>query len=177
MIALAGTAQAQDLRLASIGDLKIGYRTYGRLAPDKSNAIVVLTWFGGTSEGLAGWIGPGNLYDSSKYYVIVIDALGDGVSSSPSNSKLSQITVRDMVRSQYELLTTLGSRFERVGDQTGGRVFLFLHTDDFWRDFRLLKSRGVAFREVPREEEYGTVAVFEDLYGNLWDLVEFARPG
>jgi len=105
VIALAGAAQAQDLRLASIGGLKIGYRTYGRLAPDKSNAIVVLTWFGGTSEGLAGWIGPGNLYDSSKYYVIVIDALGDGVSSSPSNSKLSQITVRDMVRSQYELLT------------------------------------------------------------------------
>ena len=62
-------------------------------------------------------------------------------------------------------------QFARVGNQTGGRVFLFLHTDDFWRDFRLLKSRGVAFREVPREEEYGTVAVFEDLYGNLWDLV------
>ena len=67
---------------------------------------------------------------------------------------------------------TTPEQFERVGDQTGGRVFLFLHTDDFWRDFRLLKSRGVAFREVPREEEYGTVAVFEDLYGNLWDLVQ-----
>jgi catechol 2,3-dioxygenase-like lactoylglutathione lyase family enzyme len=60
----------------------------------------------------------------------------------------------------------------RVGNQTGGRVFLFLHTDDFWRDFRMLKSRGVVFREVPREEPYGTVAVFEDLYGNRWDLVQ-----
>ena len=60
----------------------------------------------------------------------------------------------------------------RVGDQTGGRVFLFLHTDDFWRDYRDLKARGVAFCEEPREEAYGTVAVFEDLYGNRWDLLE-----
>jgi catechol 2,3-dioxygenase-like lactoylglutathione lyase family enzyme len=60
----------------------------------------------------------------------------------------------------------------RIGDQTGGRVFLFLHTDDFWRDFRELSARGVTFREEPRREKYGTVAVFEDLYGNLWDLLQ-----
>ena len=60
----------------------------------------------------------------------------------------------------------------RVGDQTGGRVFLFLETDDFERDFRAMAARGVKFREAPRREEYGTVAVFEDLYGNLWDLIE-----
>jgi catechol 2,3-dioxygenase-like lactoylglutathione lyase family enzyme len=60
----------------------------------------------------------------------------------------------------------------RVGDQTGGRVFLFLHTDDFWRDYDALKSRGVAFIEEPRHETYGTVVVFRDLYGNKWDLVE-----
>ncbi len=60
----------------------------------------------------------------------------------------------------------------RVGDQTGGRVFLFLHTDDFHRDHRAMTERGVRFREAPREEPYGTVAVFEDLYGNLWDLIE-----
>jgi catechol 2,3-dioxygenase-like lactoylglutathione lyase family enzyme len=60
----------------------------------------------------------------------------------------------------------------RVGEQTGGRVFLFLHTDDFWRDFRTLESKGVVFRREPREESYGTVAVFEDLYGNLWDLLQ-----
>jgi catechol 2,3-dioxygenase-like lactoylglutathione lyase family enzyme len=60
----------------------------------------------------------------------------------------------------------------RIGNQTGGRVFLFLHTDDFWRDYLALKERGVTFRETPREETYGTVAVFEDLYGNKWDLLE-----
>lgn len=59
-----------------------------------------------------------------------------------------------------------------VGSQTGGRVFLFLHTDDFHRDFAAYKERGVAFVEGPRQESYGTVAVFEDLYGNRWDLVE-----
>jgi catechol 2,3-dioxygenase-like lactoylglutathione lyase family enzyme len=60
----------------------------------------------------------------------------------------------------------------RIGNQTGGRVFLFLHTDDFWRDYREMKSRGVKFRRDPKEESYGTVAVFEDLYGNQWDLLQ-----
>jgi catechol 2,3-dioxygenase-like lactoylglutathione lyase family enzyme len=60
----------------------------------------------------------------------------------------------------------------RVGNQTGGRVFLFLHTDDFWRDYNDLIVRGVNFVRPPAEEPYGTVAVFEDLYGNLWDLIE-----
>ncbi len=60
----------------------------------------------------------------------------------------------------------------RVGDQAGGRVFLFLQTDDFWRDYRAMQSRGVRFAEEPREEPYGTVAVFLDLYGNRWDLVQ-----
>lgn len=60
----------------------------------------------------------------------------------------------------------------RVGNQTGGRVFLFLHTDDFWRDFRRYKERGVIFAREPKEESYGTVAVFQDLYGNLWDLLQ-----
>ena len=60
----------------------------------------------------------------------------------------------------------------RVGNQTGGRVFLFLHTDDFWRDYRDLRSRGARFVEEPRHEAYGTVAVFVDLYGNRWDLVQ-----
>lgn len=60
----------------------------------------------------------------------------------------------------------------RIGDQTGGRVFLFLHTDDFWRDYHVMRSRGVQFMEQPRDESYGTVAVFVDLYGNRWDLLE-----
>ena len=66
-------------------------------------------------------------------------------------------------------------QLSRVGDQTGGRVFLFLHTDDFWRDYEAYRSRGVRFREVPREEPYGIVAVFDDLYGNRWDLIELRR--
>ena len=60
----------------------------------------------------------------------------------------------------------------RIGNQTGGRVFLFLHTDDFWRDYREMTARKVKFIREPHEETYGTVAVFEDLYGNLWDLLE-----
>jgi catechol 2,3-dioxygenase-like lactoylglutathione lyase family enzyme len=64
----------------------------------------------------------------------------------------------------------------RIGNQTGGRVFLFLHTDDFHRDYRDFIARGVRFVRPPREEDYGTVAVFEDLYGNKWDLVQL-RPG
>jgi lactoylglutathione lyase len=60
----------------------------------------------------------------------------------------------------------------RVGDQTGGRVFLFLHTDDFWRDYNDMVARGVTFQETPRDEPYGIVAVFEDLYGNRWDLLQ-----
>lgn len=60
----------------------------------------------------------------------------------------------------------------RVGNQTGGRVFLFLCTDDFWRDYRNLVAKGVVFVRGPGEEPFGTVAVFKDLYGNLWDLIQ-----
>ena len=61
-----------------------------------------------------------------------------------------------------------------IGNQTGGRVFLFLGTDDFWRDYHRMVARGIEFVREPRVDTYGTVAVFKDLYGNLWDLVEFA---
>ena len=60
----------------------------------------------------------------------------------------------------------------RIGSQTGGRVFLFLSTDDFWRDYENYRSKGIEFVREPKEENYGTVAVFKDLYGNLWDLVQ-----
>ena len=63
----------------------------------------------------------------------------------------------------------------RIGNQTGGRVFLFLFTDDFWRDFRNYQGNGVVFIREPKEESYGTVAVFQDLYGNQWDLIQ-PRP-
>lgn len=63
----------------------------------------------------------------------------------------------------------------RIGNQTGGRVFLFLQTDDFWRDYKNMLSQGITFVREPKHEEYGTVAVFADLYGNLWDLIEFKK--
>lgn len=65
-----------------------------------------------------------------------------------------------------------GQQSAAVGNQTGGRVFLFLETDDFWSDYQAMVSRGVLFLEKPREEPYGTVVVFQDLYGNKWDLLQ-----
>jgi len=59
-----------------------------------------------------------------------------------------------------------------VGNQSGGRVFLFLNTDDFWRDYNAMKAKGINFIRDPKQQEYGMVAVFEDLYGNRWDLLE-----
>ncbi len=64
----------------------------------------------------------------------------------------------------------------RIGNQTGGRVFLFLNTDDFWRDYESYRSKGIVFVRDPKEEPYGIVAVFKDLYGNLWDLLQPGPP-
>ena len=63
-----------------------------------------------------------------------------------------------------------------VGNQSGGRVFLFLSTDDFWRDCRQMEKKGVRFVRQPQKTDYGTVAVFADLYGNLWDLIQYQKP-
>ena len=74
-----------------------------------------------------------------------------------------------------KLLLARGSNSEqvsRIGNQTGGRVFLFLYTDDFWRDYNAYLAKGIEFVRPPKTEPYGTVAVFKDLYGNLWDLLE-----
>jgi catechol 2,3-dioxygenase-like lactoylglutathione lyase family enzyme len=77
--------------------------------------------------------------------------------------------------SQLLLARAVGEeQSSRIGNQTGGRVFLFLHTDDFWRDFKAYKEKGVIFVREPKEEPYGTVAVFTDLYGNLWDLLQLS---
>lgn len=63
-----------------------------------------------------------------------------------------------------------------VGNHSGGRVFLFLSTDDFWRDYRQMEKKGVRFVRQPQKTDYGTVAVFADLYGNLWDLIQYQKP-
>ncbi len=75
--------------------------------------------------------------------------------------------------SQLLLARAVGEeQSSRIGNQTGGRVFLFLHTDDFWRDYHAYRAKGVVFVREPKEESYGVVAVFKDLYGNLWDLLQ-----
>ena len=74
------------------------------------------------------------------------------------------------------LLIAKASKPEQVdfiGNQAGGRVFLFLNTDDFWRDYHAMVSKGIKFIREPKEADYGMVAVFEDLYGNRWDLLQF----
>lgn len=119
---LAVPALAGDQQFAALGDFvldsglvirecRVGYRVDGTLDAGRSNAIVVPTWFGGKSEGLKSWIGPGRLFDTNRWYVVSVDALGDGVSSSPSNSsaqpneKFPPFSMRDVVRSQHQLLT------------------------------------------------------------------------
>lgn len=77
-----------------------------------------------------------------------------------------------LARADVALSGSGQGQVERVGDQTGGRVAFFLETDDFTRDYTLMRGKGVQFSELPRHESYGTVAVFRDLYGNLWDLIE-----
>jgi catechol 2,3-dioxygenase-like lactoylglutathione lyase family enzyme len=81
--------------------------------------------------------------------------------------------------SECRLLLARGrtaQELEQVGCQAGGRVFLFLHTDDFDRDYTAFVRRGVCFMEQPRQESYGRVAVFQDLYGNRWDLIQLGPP-
>lgn len=122
LLLLASPAAFAQQRFADLGDFqlengqtirncRIGYRTYGRLMANRSNAILVPTWFGGTSAGKAFVANPGGVADSTNYFAIVVDALGNGVSSSPSNStaqpgaQFPQFSIRDLVRSQYELVT------------------------------------------------------------------------
>ncbi|MCC5941005.1 MAG: VOC family protein [Balneolaceae bacterium] len=109
-------------------------------------------------------------YTLKLQFTLVEDTdLGDGkrwVQVSPPNSDGTNL-----------LLAEASSDEQRraVGNQTGGRVFLFLQTNDFWRDYEVMKSNGVVFNEEPRVEEYGTVVVFQDLYGNKWDLLQLNR--
>jgi len=119
---LSAVAQDGQQKFASLGDFKlvsgevirdcrIGYRTFGRLNSDKSNVILFPTWASGTTEQLSGNAGPGKLADTDRYFVVLVDALANGVSSSPSNSRLQprmkfpKVSLRDMVNSQHEMLT------------------------------------------------------------------------
>ena len=122
LTAVALPAADGDLQKAKIGDFKlvngqtirdcvIGYRTFGTLNARKSNAVLFPTWFSGRSEQLKEFVGAGKMLDPAKYFVVLVDALGDGVSSSPSNStaqprmRFPEFGIRDMVESQHRLLT------------------------------------------------------------------------
>ncbi|HHX8698812.1 TPA: VOC family protein [Vibrio diabolicus] len=106
-------------------------------------------------------------YTQKLQFTLVEDTdLGGGkrwVQVSPPNSNGTNLLLAQASTEDQSLA---------VGNQTGGRVFLFLQTNDFWRDYELMKASGVVFKEEPRAEEYGTVVVFQDLYGNKWDLLQ-----
>jgi homoserine O-acetyltransferase len=122
LLNLAALAQDGQQQFAALGDFKLesgevirdcrlGYRTFGQLNADKSNVILFPTWFTGTTAQLVEWVGPGKMVDSAKYHVILVDALANGISTSPSNSQLQphmkfpKIGIGDMVNSQHQMLT------------------------------------------------------------------------
>ncbi|MBZ9610435.1 VOC family protein [Rheinheimera maricola] len=106
-------------------------------------------------------------YTTKLQFSLVADTdLGGGkrwVEIAPPNSNGSHLLLAKASNAQQQAA---------VGNQSGGRVFLFLHTNDFWRDYNAMQANGVKFNEKPREESYATVAVFQDLYGNKWDLLQ-----
>jgi catechol 2,3-dioxygenase-like lactoylglutathione lyase family enzyme len=101
-------------------------------------------------------------------FVLVEDSLV------PEQSKRWVVVAPPGARESRLLLAraTDAEQQSHIGNQTGGRVFLFLYTDDFWRDYEAYRKKGVVFVRPPRNEPYGTAAVFKDLYGNLWDLLQ-----
>jgi catechol 2,3-dioxygenase-like lactoylglutathione lyase family enzyme len=114
-------------------------------------------------------------YDRAiEYYTSVLGfRLVEDTCISEQNKRWVVVTPPGATGTGLLLAKAVGSRqCSRIGDQTGGRVFLFLYTDDFQRDYRIYRERGVVFVREPKTEAYGTVAVFEDLYGNQWDLLE-----
>ncbi len=156
-----------ELRLADLGDFRlegggairecrVGYRTFGALNPERSNAVLFPSWFGGTSQDLVnlGLIGPGKLADTSRWFVVAVDAFGNGVSSSPSNSRLQpgrafpEFTVRDLVRAQHRVLTTylgLGRLHAVIGISMGGMQAL-----QWARTLPGVAQRAVCIAGTPR---------------------------
>ena len=110
-------------------------------------------------------------YTTKLQFSLIADTdLGGGkrwVEIAPPNSSGSHLLLAKASNAQQQAA---------VGSQAGGRVFLFLHTNDFWRDYHAMQAKGVEFNEQPRDESYGTVAVFQDLYGNKWDLLQLNQP-
>ncbi|MGF1724279.1 VOC family protein [Photobacterium nomapromontoriensis] len=111
-------------------------------------------------------------YTTKLQFTVVEDTdLGGGkrwVQVSPPNSTGTNLLLAQASSDEQK---------QAVGNQAGGRVFLFLQTNDFWRDYEQMKANGVIFNEEPRVEAYGTVVVFQDLYGNKWDLLQLNNSG
>ena len=114
-------------------------------------------------------------YDEAiKFYVEKLDFVLLEDTPQSETKRWVKVAPRGAEECSLLLAKAVGSEQKsRIGNQTGGRVCLFLRTDDFQRDYKNYLSNGVKFVREPKIEDYGTVAVFEDLYGNLWDLVEF----
>jgi catechol 2,3-dioxygenase-like lactoylglutathione lyase family enzyme len=115
--------------------------------------------------------------DAIKFYVGTLGfSLIEDTFIEAQNKRWVLVAPPGSTESRLLLARAVGAeQSSRIGNQTGGRVFLFLHTDDFWRDFHAFKGKGVVFVREPKEESYGTVAVFRDLYGNLWDLLQLKQ--
>jgi len=107
--------------------------------------------------------------------VLGFDLAEDSSSTDRQNRAKRWVLIAPQRSTGTQILLAKASNPEetsRIGNQTGGRVFLFLNTEDFWRDYHAYKAKGVVFVREPKEENYGIVAVFKDLYGNLWDLLQ-----
>ncbi|MER9730885.1 VOC family protein [Mesorhizobium sp. M0217] len=130
----------------------------------ESRRIATVTLVVGDYDEAIAW------YVGKLGFVLCDDTdLGDGkrwVTVTPANGQGARLLLAEADGEAQE---------KSIGNQTGGRVFLFLETDDFASDHAAMLAKGVDFREAPRHESYGTVAVFADLYGNLWDLIEPKR--
>ncbi|MEM5513482.1 VOC family protein [Pseudoalteromonas sp. AS84] len=103
-----------------------------------------------------------------KRWVLISPPNSNGANSNETNSNGTNSSRTNLLLAK----ATTPEQISAIGNQTGGRVFLFLHTNDFWRDYNLMLSKSVTFNEEPRVEPYGTVVVFEDLYGTKWDLLQ-----
>jgi homoserine O-acetyltransferase len=185
LIFLSSIAYAQnDLKIAEIGDLKtqngqliknckVGYRTFGRLNAEASNAILFPTYFGGKSADLKGNLGI--LLDTTRFFVILVDALGNGISSSPSNTpNFPEITIRDMVNSQHHLVTKvlkINQLYTVMGISMGG-----MQTFEWLVAYPTMMQKAVSIVGTPRQSYYdqllwlSELAIIESAQGNKKDL-------